>query len=83
MINNLNSTLPVVDDRGVMVRRFDFWTLDVNRLAPIVGTGSPEGVIEAIQTQLFMDDAGTAGAIKYIKRNADIGGDTKLGWILV
>ena len=28
MINNLNSTLPVVDDRGVMVRRFDFWTLD-------------------------------------------------------
>jgi len=83
LINNLNSTLPVVDDRGVMVRRFDFWTLNVTRLAPIVGTGSPEGVVEAVETQLFMDNTGIAGSILYIKRNSDIGGDKKQGWILV
>lgn len=83
MINNLNSTLPVVDDRGVMVRRFNLWTQDVTRLAPIVGTGSPEGAVEAVQTQLFMDDTGTAGSILYIKRDNDIGGDKSQGWILV
>lgn len=83
MINNLNSTIPVVDGNGVMVRRFDFWALNVTRLAPIVGTGSPEGVVEAIETQLFMDNAGTAGNILYIKRDNDIGGDKTQGWILV
>ena len=49
----------------------------------IVGTGSPEGVIDAPQTANYMDDAGTAGNIKYIKRDADIAGDSTKGWILV
>ena len=83
MINNLNLTLPVVDNRGVMVRRFYLWTQNVTRIAPIVGTGSPEGVVEAIETQLFMDNTGTAGNILYIKRDNDIGGDKTQGWILV
>jgi hypothetical protein len=30
-----------------------------------------------------MDDAGTAGAILYIKRDTDIAGDKTQGWILV
>ena len=83
MINNLNSTLPVVDDNGAMVRRFRDWTQDVTRLAVIVGTGSPESVVEGSQTQLYMDDSGTAGSILYIKRDSDISGDKTQGWILV
>lgn len=83
MINNLNSTLPVVDDSGTMVRRFRDWTQNVTRLAVIVGTGSPESVVEGLQTQLYMDDSGTAGSILYIKRDSDISGDKTQGWILV
>jgi len=46
------------------------------------GTGSPEGVVDAEPTRLYMDESGTAGAIMYVKRDADIAGDTTQGWIL-
>lgn len=47
------------------------------------GSGSPENVIEANPRRLYMNTAGTAGSILYIKRDADIGGDRSQGWILV
>tara|TARA_R110000782_G_scaffold81321_1_gene160726 strand:- start:1061 stop:1216 length:156 start_codon:yes stop_codon:yes gene_type:complete len=50
---------------------------------PIVGTGSPEGVIEAVQYSLYLDGTGSAGAIQYRKMLPSIGGDRKQGWILV
>lgn len=52
----------------------------VNLNTPIVGTGSPEGVVTAKITQMYMDDAGTASAIMYIKQTGD-GTDT--GWVLI
>ncbi len=82
MINNLNRAQAIVDDGGKMIRRFQDWSQNVTRLQIIVGTGSPEGVIEAIQGQLYMDDTGTASSILYIKRDADIAGDRTMGWIL-
>ena len=45
----------------------------------LTGTGSPEGVLTANPTQLYMDDAGTAGNILYIKKS----GVGNTGWILV
>lgn len=72
-----------ITEEGVMTERMSQWTQSVTRLDTIVGTGSPEGVIEAFQTQQYMDDAGTAGSILYIKRDADIAGDRTTGWILV
>jgi hypothetical protein len=30
-----------------------------------------------------MDDAGTAGAILYVKKSADVAGNKTQGWILV
>lgn len=47
------------------------------------GSGSPENVIAAKPRRLYMNTAGTAGSILYIKRDADIGGDRTQGWILV
>ena len=47
------------------------------------GSGSPEGVIEAKPRQMYMNTAGTASSILYIKRDADVGGDRTQGWILV
>lgn len=47
------------------------------------GTGSPEGVVEAKPRRQYMNTAGTAGSILYIKKLADISGDRTQGWILV
>ena len=75
--------MAIIEDNGIMVRRFKDWTQAVTRLQVIVGTGSPEGIIEAIQSAFYMDDTGTTGNILYIKRDADISGDRTMGWILV
>ena len=54
-------------------------TRQVNQNTVLEGSGSPEGVVTAIPTTLYMDTAGTAGNILYVKKTGE--GDT--GWILV
>ena len=83
MIIPPNQGQPIVDKNGFMSQVFRAWTQGVSRLEIKDGAGSPEGVVSAPQRTLYMDTAGTAGAILYIKRDADIGGDAKQGWILV
>ena len=79
----LNASQPIIDDSGKMAQAFRTWTLDASLSIPIVGTGSPEGVVEARQFQLYINSAGTAGLIEYRKMISEIGGDRKQGWILV
>jgi hypothetical protein len=79
----LNVNTPIVDDSLKMTSEFRSFVNAVKLLGIIEGSGSPEGVVEALPTQRYMDTAGTAGAILYIKRDADIGGDKTQGWILV
>lgn len=74
---------PIVDKEGRPADAFQKWLTQVTKLDLIIGTGSPEGVVVALQGQEYMNDAGTASAIKYIKRDADIAGDASKGWILV
>lgn len=73
----------IVDSEGRMQPAFRTFTVKVAKLGIFIGTGSPENVVAAEQGQEYMDDAGVAGAIKYVKRDADIGGDTTKGWVLV
>lgn len=77
-----NAQQPIISEAGVMQQVFRTWVNAITRLDLIIGTGSPEGVVSATQGREYMDDAGVAGAIKYIKRDAAIGGDDKQGWIL-
>ncbi len=79
----LNAGQPIVDDSGKMAQAFRSWTLEASLSIPIVGTGSPEGVVDARQFQLYIDSSGTAGAIEYRKMLSEIGGDRTQGWILV
>lgn len=74
----------IVGDDGMLPsdRMLD-WMSQITDLDIIIGTGSPEGVVIARQGREYMDDAGSAGAIKYIKKLADIGGDRSQGWILI
>lgn len=64
-------------------RRFRAWVSGVTDLDIITGTGTPEGVVEAAQKRLYMDETGVSGSVLYIKRDADIGGDRTQGWIAV
>jgi len=83
MITPPQPTDSIVDQQGAMQQRFRTWTQLVSLLDVLEGSGSPEGVVESESRRFYMDTAGTSGAILYIKRDADIGGDRSLGWVLV
>lgn len=79
----LNVAQPIVEPDGTMAQPFRKFTQDASLSIPIVGTGSPEGVVEARQYSLYIDSAGTSGSIEYRKMLPDIGGDVTQGWIAV
>jgi len=74
---------PIVDKGGIPAADFARWITQVTNNDIIIGTGSPEGVVDATVGRQYMDDSGSAGSILYIKKLADIGGDITQGWILV
>jgi hypothetical protein len=74
---------PIVENDGTMAEPFRFWAQQVTGLQILTGSGSPEGVVSAPITTLYMNTAGTAGSILYVKRDAAIGTDPTTGWILV
>ncbi len=73
----------IVDGNGNMTFEMQVWVEVITELQTIIGTGSPENVVEAKIGRQYMDDAGTAGSILYVKKLASIGGDKTQGWILV
>ena len=79
----LNAAQPIVEPNGTMSQPFRTWTLDASLSIPIIGTGSPEGVVNARQYSLYIDSTGAAGSIEYRKMLPDIAGDVTQGWKLV
>lgn len=74
----------IIDREGKMSQEFTSWTQIVTNQLLIIGTGSPEGAIEAPQGALYVNNAGTAGSILYVKRDSQDGaGEKRNGWILV
>jgi hypothetical protein len=82
-VNALSRSISVVDEKGRPSQELNLFSEACSRLPVLIGLGSPEGVVEAQVSRLYMNSAGTAGSILYIKRDADIGGDKSQGWILV
>jgi len=78
----LNVGQPIVESNGTMSQAFRQFTQEASLGIPIIGSGSPEGVIEAVQYSLYLDTTGAAGAIQYRKMLPSIAGDRKQGWIL-
>ena len=79
----LNVAQPITRDDGTMEQAFRQWTQDASLSIPIVGAGSPEGVVEARQYSLYLDTTGSAGSIQYRKMQPDVLGDRSKGWVLV
>lgn len=77
-----NPAFEIVNEDGMMHDQFRRWTREANNAITIIGTGSPEGVVEAEQAQQYMDESGTTNTMMYRKRDADIAGDRSKGWIL-
>lgn len=83
-VTALTTTRPIVETSGESSQEMRSWAQLITDRALIISTGSPEGVIDAPQGSMYMDDAGTAGNILSVKRDADDGlGDKTKGWILV
>lgn len=78
-----DANTPVVDSNGLMNDAFQIWVSRMTSLDLLVGTGSPEGAIEAIVGREYLDQTGAAGAVKFIKQLADIGGDKSQGWVAI
>ena len=82
-VNPLSMAEPVVDNSGRPLRNLNLFSEALSRIPVLSGVGSPEGVVPSRSTRLYMNTAGTAGSILYIKQVDDVGGDKTLGWILV
>ena len=83
MINSQPRQLPIVNEKGNMLDLFYQWFLGVTNLQTIVGTGSPEGVVEAAVPRFYLQTDGAAHSILWVKVLSDIGGDRSMGWQLV
>lgn len=75
--------ITIVDEDGNMTQAFLIWVNQITNLDTILGTGSPEGVIEAEQGRYFADTSAGTGNLLYFKRDGDIAKDRSKGWILV
>lgn len=83
MIIPLNIDVQILDENGAMTEEFHNWVSSVYRRGLLVGTGSPEGNIEAEVGREYLDDTGSAGAVKFIKQLPDIAGDRTQGWVAI
>ena len=83
MIIPLNIDVQILDENGAMTEEFHNLVSSVYRRGLLVGTGSPEGSIEAEVGREYLDDTGSAGAVKFIKQLPDIAGDRTKGWVAI
>lgn len=80
MTQRLNVGRPIVNDKGEMADPFVKWANLVSDNLPLIGTGNPDGVIDAPQYSLFIDETVPLVPVQYRKMLPDIGGDTTQGW---
>jgi hypothetical protein len=63
-----------------MTQVFRTWANRVSNRLLYVGSGSPEGVVEAPQYSEYLDEAVPAAPVKYVKTLPEVAGDRRQGW---
>ena len=81
--SRLSAGQPVVEDNGTMSQAFRLWAVQVSDQMLSVNTGSPEGVLEAPQYALYIDEAAPLTPVQYRKMLPHIGGDRSMGWVVI
>ena len=79
----IEPTVPIIQKDGRMTAVFRAFMLQLFEQSLIIGTGNPEGFLDAGIGKFYMDDTGTSGSILYIKQQEEISGDRKKGWVLI
>lgn len=83
-IRYINPSYPIINNVTLVpTDSFRIFIKEVQERGLLIGTGSPEGVVEAQQGREYMDETGVTGSVKYIKQLADIGGDRTQGWVAI
>lgn len=82
MIQQPSRDEPIVKASLITQDQFQGWIDEVtrllNKLEPIQGNGSPEGVIFADKWRVYENNTGGAGTLKYVKNTAI---SLNTGWI--
>lgn len=79
----LPMSFPIVDSSGMASQTMREWVLKVAANTIIVGTGSPEGIVEAAQYSLYIDETTPTAPVQYRKMITSIAGDRKQGWVVL
>ena len=74
-------TTPIVDSNGVLTQQAQSFFETIANRALVIGSGSPDGIVSASKGAEYMDENGAPGAIKWIKKFNEVGGDASLGWV--
>lgn len=82
MIQQASRDFAIVRPDGIAQDQFQGWIDSVtellNKLDPVKGSGSPEGVIFAVKGAIYFNNTGSSGTLMYVK-NSDITLST--GWV--
>ena len=68
MLPYIDPNIKIVETDGRMAAIFQLFISQVANESLIVGSGTPEGVLEALQGRFYMDEDGAAGSVLYIKQ---------------
>lgn len=79
MLKPLDRFEPAVDSTGKPKQVLQIFSEEVAALAPIIGTGSPEGIYEAKAGRMYFD---SAGETLYFKKLDSISGERRNGWVI-
>ena len=78
-----NPRVPLTEEDKSASAAFNFWIKQVTEGGLLIGDGTPVGNVEAQQGVMYMDESGIAGAILFIKQQAEVAGDKTQGWVAV
>lgn len=81
-LSPLDRVQPIVDAQGCASQRLQTFSEDCARLTMLTGTGSPEGLVTASVTRVYLDVSSGVGVGLYVKQYADVGGDRSKGWVM-
>ena len=79
-MQQLNSAQPITEPDGTITQVFRSWSLQVSNSLPIIGIGSPEGVVTAPQYSLYIDETVPLTPVQYRKMLPEVTGDRSKGW---
>lgn len=76
----LNAANAIIEEDRTPSQVFRAWAGGVSNSLPIVGTGSPEGVVDTAQYSLYIDEAVPLTPVQYRKMLPEVAGDRSKGW---